>query len=43
MRWDKLSMKEKGELMKLYMSGGVLSISEMKKHYNSYADGEIPI
>lgn len=39
MRWDKLSMKEKGELMKLYMSGGVLSISEMKKHYNSYADG----
>lgn len=39
MSWEKLSQKEKAELMKLYLKGGVLKLSEMKKHYNSFANG----
>lgn len=39
MNWEKLSQREKAELMKLYLKGGVLKLSEMKKHYNSFANG----
>lgn len=39
MKWDELSIRERSQLMNLYMKGGVLSLKEMKSHYNSFADG----
>lgn len=37
--WDDLSIKEKADLIHLYMDGGVLDLPSMRKHYNSFAEG----
>ena len=39
MAWNNLSLKERAELMKIYLKGGILSLGEMKKHYNNFAGG----
>lgn len=36
MRWENLSLGERSELMKVYLQGGIFSLSEMKRHYNAY-------
>jgi len=38
-RWSQLSMSEKSDLMSLYIKNGISSLEEIKKHYNSYAEG----
>lgn len=38
-RWSQLSMSEKSDLMSLYIRNGISSLEEIKKHYNSFADG----
>ena len=38
-RWSQLSMSEKSDLMSLYIKNGISSLEEIKKHYNSFADG----
>lgn len=38
-RWSQLSMSEKSDLMSLYIRNGIDSLEEIKKHYNSFADG----
>lgn len=37
--WSKLSIKDRAELINLYLDGGVMSISQMRDHYNSFEDG----
>lgn len=36
MRWEDLSMRERAHLMHLYVKGGVMQLSQMKKHYNAF-------
>lgn len=36
MRWEDLSMRERAQLMHLYVKGGVMQLSQMKKHYNAF-------
>lgn len=36
MRWEDLSMRERAQLMHLYVKGGVMQLSWMKKHYNAF-------
>jgi hypothetical protein len=38
-RWSQLSLKDKSDLMSLYIQNGISSLEEIKKHYNSFADG----
>jgi len=38
-RWSQLSLKDKSDLMSLYIKNGISSLEEIKKHYNSYQDG----
>jgi hypothetical protein len=38
-KWDKLSMQQKADLMKIYVKGGVTNIGDIRKHYNSFGDG----
>ena len=38
-RWSALSMKERADLISTYVSGGVMDLAEMKRHYNSFGDG----
>ena len=38
-RWSQLSIKDKSDLMSLYIRNGISSLEEIKKHYNSFADG----
>lgn len=38
-RWSQLSMSEKSDLMSLYIKNGISSLEEIKKHYNSFAEG----
>ena len=38
-RWSALSMKERADLIKLYVSNGITSLSNIKKDYNSFAPG----
>lgn len=38
--WNDLSIKEKADLIHLYMDEGVLDLPSMRKHYNSFAEGE---
>lgn len=38
-RWSALSMKERADLIKLYVSNGITSLSDIKKDYNSFGDG----
>ena len=37
--WNNLNMKQRAELMKIYLQNGITSLSEMKDHYNEYAAG----
>lgn len=37
--WNNLNMKQRAELMKIYLQNGITSLSEMKEHYNEYAAG----
>lgn len=38
-KWSALSMKERADLIKLYVSNGITSINDIKKDYNSFAPG----
>ena len=38
-RWSQLSLKDKSDLMSLYIRNGISSLEEIKKHYNSFATG----
>lgn len=38
-RWSQLSLKDKSDLMSLYIRNGISSLEEIKKHYNSYQVG----
>ena len=38
-RWSALSMKERADLIKLYVSNGITSLENIKKDYNSFGDG----
>lgn len=37
-RWSKLSMKERSDLIKLYIDNGIYSLEEIKKDYNKFDD-----
>ena len=34
--WDKLSMQERSELMKIYIRGGMYDLKEIVNHYNNF-------
>ena len=38
-RWSALSMKERADLMNMYITNGISDLKEMKKHYNSFGEG----
>lgn len=38
--WNDLSIRERADLIRMYMDGGVLDLPSMRKHYNSLAEGE---
>lgn len=38
-RWSALSMKDRADLIKLYVGNGVTSLDEIKRDYNSFATG----
>ena len=38
-RWSALSMKERADLINMYITNGISELKEMKKHYNSFATG----
>ena len=38
-RWSALSMKERADLMNMYITNGISDLKEIKKHYNSFGDG----
>ena len=38
-RWSALSMKERADLMNMYITNGISDLKEMKKHYNSFGNG----
>ena len=37
--WSKLPIRERAELINMYLDGGVMSIAQMKNHYNSFDKG----
>lgn len=37
--WSKLPIRERAELINMYLDGGVMSISQMRDHYNSFGKG----
>ena len=37
--WNDLSIRERADLIRMYMDGGVMSIPQMRKHYNSFDKG----
>ena len=37
--WNDLSVKQKAELIKIYLQNGITSLSDMKAHYNEYSIG----
>lgn len=39
MRWEELSMSDRSNLMKTYLQNGVTQLSDMRDHYNKFADG----
>lgn len=39
MRWEELSMSDRSNLMKTYLQDGVTQLSDMRDHYNKFADG----
>lgn len=38
-KWSALSMKDKADLIKLYVSNGITSLDTIRKEYNSFDDG----
>lgn len=38
-RWSQLSMQQRADLIKLYVSNGITSLNDIKKNYNSFGDG----
>ena len=38
-RWSALSLKDRADLMNMYIANGISDLKEMKKHYNSFGDG----
>lgn len=38
-RWSALSLKDRADLMNMYITNGISDLKEMKKHYNSFAPG----
>lgn len=39
-RWSALSMKERADLINMYITNGISDLKEMKKHYNSFSGEE---
>lgn len=39
MKWEELSMSDRSNLMKAYLQNGVVRLSDMRDHYNKFADG----
>lgn len=39
MNWNNLTMKQRSNLMKLYLKHGITSLDAMREHYNQYAEG----
>lgn len=39
MNWSDLSMSQRSDLMQIYLKNGITSLHDMKKHYNSFAEG----
>ena len=37
--WDKLSMSEKADVMKLALEGGVYDLDSIREGYNKFAEG----
>lgn len=37
--WDKLSIKQKSNLMRIYLQNGISSLDTMKEHYNKFVSG----
>ena len=38
-RWSALSMKERADLIKLYVNNGTTNLSSIRSHYNKFGDG----
>lgn len=38
-KWSALSMTERADLIKLYVSNGITNINNIRKHYNSFGNG----
>lgn len=38
-KWNSLSLKNKSDLMKMYIKNGINSLEDIKKHYNSFQNG----
>lgn len=38
-KWSSLSMRDRADLIKLYVSNGITSLDAIKKEYNSFGDG----
>lgn len=38
-KWDSLSIKDKANLMKLYIKNGINNLEEIRSHYNKFQDG----
>lgn len=38
-RWNNLSIKDKADLIKVYVNNGIYDLSSIKEHYNSFGDG----
>lgn len=38
-RWSALSMSERADLINKYVSGGIVDLAEIKRHYNSFGGG----
>lgn len=38
-KWDQLSMKEKADLMRLYVANGYTNLDSIRKHYNTFNEG----
>ena len=38
-KWDSLSIKDKADLMKLYVKNGINNLEEIIGHYNKFAEG----
>ena len=39
MKWEELSLKDRADLMKLYIQNGFTGLSKIRSHYNSLDEG----